>query len=163
MQTNPKVSIIITTLDNSALTLDCVNSVVDNTKSCLHEIIVVDNGSAATELEKLVQASDGRFNVVSLNRNLFFGEANNIGAEHASADYIVFLNNDARVTPGWLDQLLMTLASEVYAGAVGPKFLYPNGTLQEAGAYIRPDGWGVQMGKCDMKLPPAYADTTRVA
>jgi GT2 family glycosyltransferase len=162
MQVAPRVSVIIVTLDEADLTLNCVESVIQNTKTWPYEIIVVDNGSAPNEVQKLVEASNGVFSLISLNRNLFFGEANNIAAEQASGDYIVFLNNDVRVTSGWLDQLVTTFEIETFAGAVGPKFLYPNGKLQEAGAYIRGDGWTLQMGKHVVNLPSAYIDSTQI-
>jgi GT2 family glycosyltransferase len=162
MQASPKVSVIIVTHNNSDLTFNCVEAVVENTKNCSYEIIVVDNGSVQNEAQKLVEASNCGFTLISLNRNLFFGEANNIAAEHANGECILFLNNDVRVTSGWLEQLVTTLEIEAFAGAVGPKFLYPNGTLQEAGAYIRSDGWTLQVGKYGVNFPPTYTDTTQV-
>lgn len=156
-----KVSIVIVNLEQAALTLDCVASIEAHTERGLYEIVVVDNGSAPEEVETLAKASD-RFKLLPLNRNMFFGEASNIGAEHASADLVLFLNNDVEVTPGWLQPLLATLDSADRAGAVGPKIVHPNGELLEAGCFIRPDGWGIQIGKSGMILPPAWADATRI-
>jgi GT2 family glycosyltransferase len=157
----PKVSIVIVNLNRAALTLGCVKSIVAHTERDLYEVIVVDNGSAAAETEKLVQASH-QFKLIPLDRNMFFGEASNIGAEHGSGDYVLFLNNDVKVTAGWLDPLLAVLNTEYRAGAVGPKIIYPNGELQEAGCVVRPDGWGVQIGKAGMGLPPSFIDATRI-
>ena len=156
----PKVSIVIVNLDRAALTLDCVEAVIAHTDRGLYEIIVVDNGSAAAEVEKLVQASH-QFKLVPLDRNMFFGEASNIGAEHGSGDYVLFLNNDVTVQ-GWLDTLLSVLNTEYRAGAVGPKIVHPNGELLEAGCVVRPDGWGVQIGKAGTGLPLSFIDDTRV-
>ena len=116
----------------------------------------------AAEVETLVRASLDNFKLIALNRNLFFGEANNIGVENAAGEYVVFLNNDVNVTHGWLNQLLSVLNNEFRAGAVGPKFLYPDGKLQEAGAYIRSDGWALQLGKGGMSIAACYVDTTQV-
>src|SRR5260370_11725454 len=164
MQANSTaVSLVIVTFDGSELTLDCVNSIVENTRNYVYEVIVVDNGSSEDEVAKLVHASHGHFKLISLSRNLFFGEANNIAVEYASGDYIVFLNNDVRVTSGWLDRLMMTLDREPFAGAVGPKFLHPDGTLQEAGAYIRPHGWTLRLTSTNMLFPPSSANPNHVA
>lgn len=157
----PKVSIVIVNLNRAALTLDCIKSVITHTKRGVYEIIVVDNGSAATETEALAQASH-QFKLLPLDRNMFFGEASNIGAEHGSGDHVLFLNNDVKVTAGWLDALLAALNIGYRAGAVGPKIVYPNGELQEAGCVVRPDGWGVQIGKSGMRLPASFIDTTRI-
>jgi GT2 family glycosyltransferase len=159
-QVRPKVSIVIVNLNRAALTLDCVNSILAHTERGLCEIIVVDNGSAASETETLAAASH-QFTLIPLDRNMFFGEASNIGAEHGS-EYVLFLNNDVKVTAGWLDTLLAALNTEYRAGAVGPKIVYPNGELQEAGSVVRPDGWGVQIGKSGMRLPPSFIDATRI-
>lgn len=158
---HPKVSIVIVNLNRAALTLDCVKSIVAHTERDLYEVIVVDNGSAAAETEKLVQASH-QFKLIPLDRNMFFGEASNIGAEHGSGDYVLFLNNDVKVTAGWLDALLAVFNTEYRAGAAGPKIVYPNGELQEAGCVVRPDGWGVQIGKSGMELPLSFIDATRI-
>jgi len=157
----PKVSIVIVNLNRAALTLDCITSIIAHTKRGAYEIIVVDNGSVATETEVLAQASH-QFKLLLLDRNMFFGEASNIGAEYGSGDHVLFLNNDVKVTAGWLDALLGTLDIEYRAGAVGPKIVYPNGELQEAGCVVRPDGWGVQIGKSGMRLPASFIDTTRI-
>jgi GT2 family glycosyltransferase len=162
MQTNSKVSIIIANRNRADLTLNCVDAVAKHTDDGLYEIVVVDNGSAANEVEMLIRASPHLFRIIALNRNAFFGEANNIGVEDAAGEYILFLNNDVIVTHGWLDQLLTALNNEFRAGAVGSKFLFPDGKLQEAGAYIRADGWTVQLGGGAMRLPPGYVDTTQV-
>jgi GT2 family glycosyltransferase len=158
---SPKVSIVIVNLNRAALTLDCVKSVVAHTERDLYEIIVVDNGSEATETEQLARAPH-QFKLVRLDRNMFFGEASNIGTEQGSGDYVLFLNNDVKVTAGWLDPMLAVLDTEYRAGAVGPKIVYPNGDLQEAGCVVRPDGWGVQIGKSGMPLPASFVDTTRI-
>ena len=157
----PKVSIVIVNLNRAALTLDCVKSILAHTERDLCEIIVVDNGSADAETAKLAEASH-QFKLIRLDRNMFFGEASNIGAEHGSGDYVLFLNNDVTVTAGWLDTLLAVLNTEYRAGAVGPKIVYPTGELQEAGSVVRPDGWGVQIGKSGMRLPPSFIDATRI-
>jgi hypothetical protein len=94
---------------------------------------------------------------------MFFGEPSNLGAERASGDYVLFLNNDVRVTAGWLDALLVVLNTEYRAGAVGAKIVDPDGELMEAGCVVRPDGWGVQIGKHKMSVPAAFIDATRIA
>ncbi len=162
IRSRPLISIIILNLDEAALTLDCIASIVQNTEEGTYEIIVVDNGSAALEVEKLAKTSSWAFRLIALSRNMFFGEANNIGAEHATGEFVLFLNNDVKVTPHWLDQLLAVFDNEPCVGAVGPRILYPDGRLQEAGAYVREDGWTLQIGKLGMVPPPSYSDAVQV-
>lgn len=155
-----KVSIVIVNLNQARLTLACVESIEQHT-SCAHEIIVVDNGSLAEEIEILNRAAD-RFRLIRLDRNMFFGEASNLGAEQATGNLVLFLNNDIKVTSGWIEPLITALETEYCAGAAGAKILHPNKELLEAGGIIRPDGWGIQIGKSGMRLPPGFADATRI-
>ena len=156
-----KVSIVIVNFNQARLALDCIKSIVEHTKNCEYEIIVVDNGSSADEIAILKCASD-QIRLIRLDRNMFFGEASNIGAEHATGDLVLFLNNDIKVTHRWIEPLIAVLEAEYCAGAVGPKILHPNDDLLEAGAVIRPDGWGIQIGKGGMKLPRDFIEATRI-
>lgn len=156
-----KVSIVIVNFNQANLTLACISSIVEHTTSCEYEIIVVDNASDANEAEILARASH-QFKIVHLERNMFFGEPSNIGAELASGDLVLFLNNDIKVTPRWIEPLIATLETGYCAGAVGAKILHPNNELLEAGGVVRPDGWGIQIGKHRMKLPAEFIDATRI-
>ena len=148
--TSPVVSVVIVNWNKSELTLKCLASIVEHTRSFPYEIIIVDNGSAKGEIAALERGcACAGARLIPLNQNLFFGDANNIGAEASRAKYVLFMNNDVTVTPGCLDALLLTLQTAFRAGAVGPRFVYADGRLQEAGAYIRADGWSVQHGKSE--------------
>ena len=57
--------------------------------------------------------------------NRFFGEGNNIGVDYAHGDFIVFLNNDAFVQPGWIEALAATMRSDPAVAAVGPDVPLP--------------------------------------
>src|SRR5206468_2751084 len=103
-----------------------------NTIGVRYEIIIADNGSDPGELSSLVALGTG-VRLLKLGVNRFFGEANNIAAEHAKGRYLCLLNNDAFGQPGWLQQLVNCMQAHPHAGAVGPLFLFPDGTVQEAG------------------------------
>jgi GT2 family glycosyltransferase/glycosyltransferase involved in cell wall biosynthesis len=144
--TRPEVSIIVLNWNGGDMTLLCLEYLWQNTSNHRYEIIVVDNGSAPEDVERLrEQAPLAR--IIPLGVNLFFGEANNIGVEAARGRYVCLLNNDAFVSPGWLAPLVEILKSNPKAGAVGPCFRYPDGSLQEAGALVNPDGSIIQLGK----------------
>lgn len=74
--------------------------------------------------------------------NRGFAGANNLGAAHAVGDHLVFLNSDAiPLAPGWLQGLVDVLEADPSVGAVGPRLLYGDGSIQHAGMCFqrRPD------------------------
>jgi O-antigen biosynthesis protein len=145
-ETEPEISIVILNWNKSALTVQCLQHLWAHTTGYRYEIIVCDNGSALQDFNVL-QALSGRFRLLRIGVNRFFGEGNNLGAQHAKGEFLVFLNNDAFVTIGWLEPLRAVFDIRDNAGAVGPKFVYPDGRLQEAGARIEQNGCAVQVGK----------------
>jgi GT2 family glycosyltransferase len=143
---NPDVSIIIVNFNNSDLTRSCLRHISACTHGRRYEIIVVDNGSSTAEFEKLA-SFPGEFRLIRLPVNRFFGEGSNIGVEASRGRYVIILNNDAFVTDNWLSPLIGTLENQPEAGGVGPKFLYPDGRVQEAGAVLNERGMAIQRGK----------------
>ena len=148
---SPDVSIVIINWNATHLTLECVRQIWANTENVSYEIIIVDNGSDPQSIAPLKRLGSGA-RLIELGTNRFFGEANNIGAEQAIGKYLCFLNNDAFVLPGWLRALVEELIQTPEAGAVGPMFLFPNNTLQEAGGSVDANGYPTRFGR---KLDPA--------
>jgi GT2 family glycosyltransferase len=89
------IAVIIPTYNRLELTQNCLNSITRHDP--INEIIIVDNGSI-DGTEKLA--------TIANPHNLGFAAACNQGARHATADRLIFLNNDTIVTAGWLDALL---------------------------------------------------------
>ncbi|MFX7804576.1 glycosyltransferase, partial [Acinetobacter baumannii] len=54
------------------------------------------------------------------NDNKGFAAANNQGVNIASGKYIVLLNNDTHVTPGWVQTLINHLEFDETIGIIGP-------------------------------------------
>ena len=81
------------------------------------ELICVDNGSADGSIE-LLRAEFPRVKIVALDRNRGFTGGNEAGVREASGDVLVFLNNDMRVEPDCLRELVGALdADHSCAGA----------------------------------------------
>ena len=139
-------SVIILNWNRSEMTLACVRYVLRHTAAHSFEVIVADNGSDPEDFAILQQA-ELPIRIIALGANLYFGEANNIAAERARGEYLFFLNNDAFVHDGWLAPLVAAIEGVPEAAAAGSQLRYPDGSLQEAGSLISPDGVSNQIGK----------------
>lgn len=144
----PLVSIIIPCLNQETITAECLASIAAALpRDFAIEVIVADNGSTDPLFAVLGKHPDLR--VLAFQKNLGFGPACNAAADVATGDYLFFLNNDAQIKPGCLEALLAVLledAAGTRIGMVGPKLLFPDGLLQEAGCLLRPDGSGELIG-----------------
>ncbi len=151
------VSVIVLNYNQAATTVECLDALATAKSDLIREVIVVDNGSTNPERSILLERhKPGDFVLVDVGVNRFFGEGNNIGVDFAQGDYIVFLNNDAFVQPGWIEALCETMRSDPLVAAVGPMFIYPDGRVQEVGGVIVPTGDAVQIGKGAVWGPDHY-------
>ncbi|WP_459939534.1 glycosyltransferase [Desulfonatronum parangueonense] len=130
----PEVSIIVPVCNNKKLTWECVHSIQDNTPNIPFEIIAVDNGSTDGTRDMLIGLEqEGALRCIGNHENQGFAKACNQGAKAARGRSLVFLNNDTRVWPRWLDALHSCEARVDRIGAVGAKLLFEDGLVQHAG------------------------------
>jgi GT2 family glycosyltransferase/glycosyltransferase involved in cell wall biosynthesis len=141
------VSVVVVGTNDFDLTSKSIESVLTHTDKDV-EVILVDNGGESGVLENLIDKfRNTRVSILSVGANRSFGEGSNIGAESATGEILVFLNNNVMVTENWLEPLVHELQANPSVGAVGPKFLYPGGSIREAGAFLDRNGRSVQRGK----------------
>ena len=133
----PLVSIVIPVFNNLKYTLECLITIFNCTKGLDYEVIIVDDGSTDSTGDVL-PAIKGLVYIKN-PKNLGFVRTCNEGAKRARGKFTLFLNNDVQVTEGWLKELVGTFYRHSEVGAVGPKVVYPNGRLQEAGVRIDRD------------------------
>jgi GT2 family glycosyltransferase/glycosyltransferase involved in cell wall biosynthesis len=145
---SPEVTIIIPVHNKFSYTYDCLRSIHDARSERTFEIVIVDDCSDdETLLASLVFS--GAVRVCRNEKNLMFVRASNAGAKIARGKYLLFLNNDTLVRPGWLDSLVDTFEHSPNIGVAGSKLLFPDGKLQEAGGIVwrLGDGWNWGQGR----------------
>jgi GT2 family glycosyltransferase/glycosyltransferase involved in cell wall biosynthesis len=132
-------SVIIPVFNKVEFTFQCLRSLLREVDFRDTEVIVIDNASA-DETAEVLSHFRGLVRVIANDTNRGFVDACNQGAEAARGRYLLFLNNDTVVEPGWLAALVETLERDPRAGAAGSMFLYPDGRIQEAGAIVWSNG-----------------------
>ncbi|HYZ34245.1 MAG TPA: glycosyltransferase family 2 protein, partial [Crenalkalicoccus sp.] len=99
------------------------------------ELLVVDNGSddPLTLAFLSIEAARGAATVMRVDEPFNWARLNNLAAERAGGELLLFLNDDTRMlTPGW-DRELRLLLAQPEVGAVGARLAYEDLTLQHAG------------------------------
>lgn len=117
------VSVIVLNFNGMAFLKDCLSSLQH-----LHyprdacEVILVDNGST----DQSVQYVRERFPWVKITQNrsnLGYAAGNNVGVRESRGDYIALLNNDTKVEPDWLIELVKICEKDETVGACTSKIL----------------------------------------
>ncbi|MBQ9122883.1 MAG: glycosyltransferase family 2 protein [Lachnospiraceae bacterium] len=140
----PMVSVIIPSKNQVEILRQNLQSLEKTANKANIEVIVVDNGSALENkerIEKLIQelTFDSKYIYNPMEFN--FSAMCNMGAKESRGEYLLFLNDDIEaVSLGWLDEMAH-MASREYVGCVGAKLLYPQtGKIQHAGVVSLPIG-----------------------
>ena len=117
---------------NPKLLKRCVEAIEKHTAYVHREIVIVQHHTG--DMAAMDSLLDSYACVRALYSGPFnFAAMNNLGAQHATGDVLVFLNDDVEpLEPEWLTALLAQ-ANRPGVAAVGAKLIYPSGAVQHAG------------------------------
>ncbi len=118
-------SVVIPAHGREALTRACVAALEEQHLDST-EILVVEDGEPSG-------AADLNVRQIRRLEQSGFAAACNDGAAAANGRYLIFLNNDALPSSGWLDALVACAESHPRTAIVGAKLLWPDNTVQHAG------------------------------
>lgn len=109
----------------------CVHNALEDVKRCLTSVVrhtrmparlfIVDDGSNAETAKYLEDfAHAQRVELIRNEQALGYTRAANLGLHRSRSKYIVLLNSDTEVTPGWIDRMVVCADSDPKIGLVGP-------------------------------------------
>jgi glycosyltransferase involved in cell wall biosynthesis len=130
------VTIIIPSYGNPEPAIKAVKSVRRTTRKRRVRIVVVDDGSPAEAQSALRRGA--RAEVLLGEVNAGFGRNVNRALKPVAErgeDDVVILNSDVIAQRGWLESLQYAAYASPEIAIVGPKLLYPDGSIQFAGSY----------------------------
>lgn len=127
---SPRVHIVILNWNGWKDTIECVQSCLNLTYDN-YVVVIVDNASSDGS-EAILRGHFPDVELIQTGDNLGYAGGNNVGVRYAlanGAQYVWLLNNDTKVDPAALDEMLHVMKDEPTVGMVGPKILL----------YSRPD------------------------
>jgi GT2 family glycosyltransferase len=148
MPPTPSVALVIPTYNGAGFLPECLDSVaaLDYPRHLL-ETIVVDNGSTDGTAELLATRYPW-VRVLRQGENLGFAAAVNVGAESSSAECLALANNDMRLDPAWLRELVAAYAPEEGYSCVGGLILSVDGARVDfAEGFVTFHGMAGQIGQ----------------
>lgn len=147
------VDIIIVNYNTCKFLQDCVRSIAENT-DYPYRLLVIDNNSADGSKRYLESLQRRGVQVVFNRENTGCARAWNQGIKLSSGKYLLFLNPDTLLSPGWLSKMVACAESDEAIAVVGNKQVTPEGIILHAGlveengrAYFRGEGEKDAAGK----------------
>jgi GT2 family glycosyltransferase len=128
----PPVSIVICSRNADLLTR-CLAAARARTDYSPIEFVVVHHRGSSDDDAIVRSVEDAGGVRVPFDGSFNFSTMNNLGAQNAKGEIILFLNDDVEpIESNWLARMAARL-ERPETGAVGARLLYPNGTIQHAG------------------------------
>lgn len=117
--TEPAITIIVVPRERFSYTRESLESIYEHTETPF-KLIYVDGGSPAHVKNYLAsQAIKNNFRLIRTEHYLSPNHARNLGLREVTTKYVVFIDNDVVVTPGWL-QAMLDCAETTEATIVSP-------------------------------------------
>jgi GT2 family glycosyltransferase len=123
------ISIIIVNWNSREYLSACLASIRATVRHVSYETIVIDAGSF-DQCDVMLREHYPEVRFLQASTNVGFAKANNIAADVASGEYLLFLNPDTEPREGAIDTLHASLKMLPEAGLVGCRLLNTDGTLQ---------------------------------
>jgi GT2 family glycosyltransferase len=143
----PRCAIVILNLDGRHHLAPCFETLrALDYPADRHEVILVDNASKDGSVEEM-RSRHAWVRLIENRANVGFSAGCNQGARAAEdAEVLVFLNNDMRVEPSWLRELVSPIARGECAATTARMHSWDGKKINSAGGGMNFHGVGIQRG-----------------
>lgn len=114
-----KVTLIVVPRERFSYTQKSLENIYQNTNLPFNLIYVDTNSPPQTKRYLEIQAQEKNFHLIRVNCFLSPNQARNLALKSVDTEYVVYIDNDVLVKPGWL-KALVNCADETGAWVVGP-------------------------------------------
>lgn len=135
---NSLVSVIIVNFNGKHFLQDCLSALQHQTYSPV-EIILIDNASHDSSVEFVLEHFP-QVNIFIQKENLGFAGGSNAGISEAHGEYILTLNNDTIVSPGFVEELIKPMMHDPTVGMCASKMVFPDGRINSTAICISRSG-----------------------
>lgn len=118
-QTDAQVTIVVVLRERFSCARRSLESLYEYTTLPFKLIYVDSNSPAKVQRYLEQQAQEKAFQLIRTNHYLYPNQSRNLGLAKVTTPYVVFVDNDVIVSPGWLEALVQC-AEETGAAVVGP-------------------------------------------
>jgi GT2 family glycosyltransferase len=144
------IDVFMLTWNHFSQTIEAIRTFLDVTRYPDYTLIINDNGSEI-EMQKYLEKikKDQRVRVIQHKKpEVSFCQAMNECLKISNSEFIVTVQNDMIFkNSNWMMELVNCLERNPDAGMVGAKLVYPNGTIQHAGATFDKNGNWYHLGR----------------
>lgn len=144
-----KATVIIPNYNGIRFMKECLESLfAQDFPLSMYRIIVVDNGSTDGS-RQLIEDAFPEVSLIALPSNTGFCHAVNVGIEAAQTPYVILLNNDTKVCPGFVRRLVDAIGAkpEAFAVSASMRMWDRPELLDDAGDRYCALGWAYARGK----------------
>lgn len=133
-----KISILIPNKDHKDDLEKCIRSILkSNYKN--FEIIIIENNSTEDLTFKYYNTLQKDYDFVKVvywKEEFNYSAINNFGAQYATGDYLLLLNNDTEMMDEFCLEELLSFCQRKEVGIVGARLVYDDNTIQHAGVIV---------------------------
>jgi len=137
-----EVSIIIVSYNTKEMTIECIKSVIEQTRQVKYELIVFDNNSSDGSADAII-SSFPDITVFKNKENYGFAQGNNVAIKEASGEYVLLLNPDTVVLNRAIDNLVLFSKENILAGIWGGRTLFADKSLNPSSCWNKMTVWSL--------------------